>query len=263
MAQVARKGAALHFSSYMRRSWPLVVSFAMTTSTRDITPIAVVAKTVPTPDHSIQSPKPTVASEVADIPTTRFAKTPYAWDELVDIVERKQDLSLLARSVEQQRVYKAYRDALRREWKTVYDHILHSKFGFQKRIVSSPPQESGTLSSDSAEYNDIDPKNPLWEAFPPLEEVNSSQLSLCRNDFPYYFEDGIEHWCLWKLGGSVTPEEIENAKQKLMNSKDVVKTLHWINPPHLKSLPDIDHAHILCLRKGVKNDFQETTHHSI
>jgi hypothetical protein len=27
----------------------------------------------------------------------------------------------------------------------------------------------------------------------------------------------------------------------------VVDCLHWINPPHLKSLPDIDHVHILCL----------------
>jgi hypothetical protein len=23
--------------------------------------------------------------------------------------------------------------------------------------------------------------------------------------------------------------------------------MHWINPPHLKSIPDIDHVHILCL----------------
>jgi len=100
-----------------------------------------------------------------------------------------------------------------------------------------------------------------------------------RNDFPYYFEDGIEHWCLWKLGctddanyddndggpedqGEVTEKDIEWAQRQLVldgnsslnsavrNRGVIVDTLYWVNPPHLKSVPGIDHAHILCLRKG-------------
>jgi len=29
---------------------------------------------------------------------------------------------------------------------------------------------------------------------------------------------------------------------------EIIDVLSWINPKHLQSIPDIDHAHILCLR---------------
>uniref|UniRef100_A0A6V2MH38 Uncharacterized protein n=1 Tax=Ditylum brightwellii TaxID=49249 RepID=A0A6V2MH38_9STRA len=219
----------------------------MTNSTQEIILNAKVAKTMS--NHSLQTT--TVASGVVGTPAAmKYRETPYTWDGVVDIIERKQDLSLLVRSAEQHRVYMAYSDALRREWKTMYDYILHSKFGFQKRIVSSTSKEGGAVSADAFDTEKII----TWEAFPSLEEVVSSQTSLCRNDFPYNFEDNIEHWCLWKLCGSVTPDEIDDAKQKLKNMGNVSKTLHWVNPPHLQSLPGINHAHILCLRKGVEDD---------
>ena len=87
----------------------------------------------------------------------------------------------------------------------------------------------------------------------------SKQLRIYMNDFPYYFAPGIQHWVLWKLGGDVTSDEILQAKKCIfrddyqlkhiihndiiVNSTEVF--LHWVNPPHLKSLPGIDHVHIL------------------
>ena len=62
---------------------------------------------------------------------------------------------------------------------------------------------------------------------------------------------------LWKLGGVVTADEITQAKKDILQKcqshtlveEDVANNdevfLHWINPPHLKSLPGIDHVHIL------------------
>ena len=35
----------------------------------------------------------------------------------------------------------------------------------------------------------------------------------------------------------------ENALERIINDEEVF--LHWINPPHLRSLPGIEHAHIL------------------
>ena len=93
------------------------------------------------------------------------------------------------------------------------------------------------------------------------------------NDFPYYFGDSIKHWYLWRLGcvadgdaseadSNITEDDIIWAQKQLMmdgdlslniteeNQGTIVDVLHWENPPHLKSVPGIDHAHILCLRKG-------------
>ncbi|GFH56130.1 hypothetical protein CTEN210_12605 [Chaetoceros tenuissimus] len=92
---------------------------------------------------------------------------------------------------------------------------------------------------------------------PSLQQVKSEkryETRLHRNEFPYYICDGIEHWCLWKLGGVVTEKEVDIAIEelKLRMKKDgngqLEDVLSWTNPPHLQSVPDIDHAHILCLR---------------
>lgn len=82
--------------------------------------------------------------------------------------------------------------------------------------------------------------------------ITRTVLSL--NDFPYYFEEGIEHWVVWKLGGNISTIEIENGKTEILKKagcsnaeliNDSSVFLHWLNPPELKSLPDVDHIHIL------------------
>jgi hypothetical protein len=125
-----------------------------------------------------------------------------------------------------------------KEWKTVHDHILVSKFNLSKRLVPN-------LNATNDGRNET-----LWEAYPPLSEVTEVRKVLCRNDFPYYMCDGIEHWCLWKLCKDIEDEEVEEAKEELkrMHGGDL-EFLCWRNPPHLKSLPQIDHIHML-IRKG-------------
>ena len=154
------------------------------------------------------------------------------WDELIQIVDKEKNLAKLSRSVEQQKEYTIATREIKRQWRSVYDHILHSKFGFEKRVVES------------------DTQGPVWETYPPLSEVKTPQKVLVLNDFPYYNAPGIYHYVLWKIGGDVTDLEIEEAREELCSTLgDVEDLLHWKNPPHLKSLPDIDHIHILCRRK--------------
>lgn len=163
---------------------------------------------------------------------------PFVWPELIQIIEKEQNLAKLSRSIQQQKEYMIYQRELLKGWKSVYDYILVSKFGFEKRLI--PNQE-----------RDDDRNAQLWEAYPPLDEVREVKKVLQQNDFPYYFADGIEHWCLWKLCEDVTDEEIEEAKRHLQELHgDILSYLSWRNPPHLKSLPDIDHIHILCLRES-------------
>ena len=165
-----------------------------------------------------------------------FATIPYSWDELVDIICHKQDVSLLTRSVEQQEIYNAKLKQLKQEWDSMTDYILYSKFQFDK-VLSKQTQKWQINHTTTTNKKD--------------EKIVRTRLAL--NDFPYYFPDHIQHWIYWKLYDNITQEDIDQAKQDLCQKMiikgddgDIVpETLHWINPPHLKSLPDIDHVHIL------------------
>ncbi|CAB9515084.1 Protein of unknown function (DUF3605) [Seminavis robusta] len=154
-----------------------------------------------------------------------YRTKPFNWTELEQII-RDKDLARFSRSVEQEAKYQEYMRDMKRQWRDLHHFILHSKFGLEKRWVDG-----------------------MWETplLPELQQEPASNLSL--NDFPYYTEPGIWHYVLWKIGGLVTDAEIEDACQEIKQDLgDVLDVLHWKNPPHLKSLPDIDHAHILVRR---------------
>ena len=109
------------------------------------------------------------------------------------------------------------------------------RWGVKFKANASP---SSTSNSISISINNIDIRTP-----------GIKKRALALNDFPYYLEEGVEHWCLWKLWSDVTKEDIDWGVGELRRQEVYSEILHWVNPVHLKSLPDIDHAHIVCLRK--------------
>ena len=163
-----------------------------------------------------------------------YRTEPLTWRELQSIIVEEKNLAKLSRSVKQQIEYEIYMRDLKTKWKSIYDHILVTKFGFEK--LKSTDKSSG-LS--------------LWEASPPLSQIKDPRKVLVLNDFPYFTAAAIHHYVLWKIGGDVTDADIDEARQELREKLgDVVDLLHWKNPPHLKSLPDLDHVHLLCLREA-------------
>ena len=175
-------------------------------------------------DDDDQSEQPSAAT--VSWPTKRFT-----WSELTQIITIDKDLARLRRCRHDQQVYEDYMTrVVRTRYKTVLDFILCTKLDVTPRV---DPRTGQTCAA-------------------PLTTVTGVRKRLLRNDFPYYFDTRVEHWILWKLGGGdegITLDEIDQAKadlrQQLVNVEDV---LHWVNPPALKSIPDIDHVHILCLR---------------
>jgi hypothetical protein len=156
-----------------------------------------------------------------------YPESPLTWDQLKTIIEVEQGVAKLARSSSQQWNYELFRHCLKHEYATMLDYILVTKFDFARR--------RGEGDDDR-----------LWRAFPQLEDYSKVTTRLVKNDFPYFMSDGIVHFVLWKTNDSIHPQDIEDGKATLVRSMNVVDTLHWINPPHLQSLPAIDHVHILC-----------------
>lgn len=132
-------------------------------------------------------------------------------------------LEKLGRSPQQQEVYNNfYANVIMKNWKSGSDFILANKFGFL--IVL-----------------DDDLKRAVKRPLPTTEE----KIVLLKNDFPYNLESDIEHFILWKINGSVTEAEIDAATAELRVKYNVQDSVFYINPPQLKSIPDIDHAHIM------------------
>ena len=164
-----------------------------------------------------------------------YRTVPCVWEELVDIVLHQNDLAKLSRSQEQQYKYELYKQNLLLEWDTMTDYVLYTKFPnvFTKVECS--------IVVDSSQQR-------RWKVHPPIESISATRVALVKNDFPYFMDDNIEHWILWKLGGeAIGDHDIENAKRELCMNHNIHKTdiIHWINPIHLKSIPNIEHAHIL------------------
>lgn len=163
--------------------------------------------------------------DTATLPTLKygFATSRFTWQDLKHIILEEKDLARLARSEKDQLEYQVFRHFVGLEYRSILDFLLITKFDFQTALINDKLQTAQTI-----------------------KESGVRRTMLVKNDFPYYTEEGIVHYVLWKTNDDITEQDIEDAKKKLVREKGAVDTIHWINPPHLKSLPEIDHAHILC-----------------
>lgn len=178
---------------------------------------------------------------------------PFEWEELQEIIttppcDRPQRLAELYRSPKVQEAYQNHRTEILQDYESLMDYILVSK-------LKQDRQRNVTTQK--------------WKVVAvPTTTTAGPVLALRRNDFPYCVAHPIEHWVLWKWWGGdpygddeasssssssntslirITDEEIQQAVTPLLCSsssfeKDV---LYWENPPHLQSLPEIRHVHIL------------------
>ncbi len=156
-----------------------------------------------------------------------YRTTKLTWEDLVQIIEVEAKVQKLTRSLTQQREYEVFRHHVKEQYLSMVDYLLISKFDFE-----SIPAEDG---------------NPKRKAHPCLQDSKEAKIILVENDFPYFIEDHIVHYVLWKLKEPIAPEEIVDARNKLQSNQiGAVEVLQWTNPPNIKSIPEIDHVHFLC-----------------
>ena len=144
-----------------------------------------------------------------------------SWSRCKDLVAEDR-LELLGRSHSQHASYHAFMDNVRSKYAEVADFLFTTKFGF-----------------DAA----VDPVSGKLRAVVPTQVPD--RLILQINDFPYHYEKGIVHYVLWKLGTPLVEQEILDAQASLLAKEGAVEAIFYVNPPHLKSILQIDHAHIL------------------
>ncbi len=146
---------------------------------------------------------------------------PLRWAQVVEFVQTDR-LPELRRSVEQEAQMQAFNAALKTEWATTVDYILHRQFGLQ--ATATGPDGKLQVGRETI-------------------AAAGTCTALALNDFPYYYESGIMHYVLWKIGGDVTSDDMATARQTLLANGGAC--VCFINPPHLRSIPGIAHGHLL------------------
>ena len=182
-----------------------------------------------------------------------YREEPLTWSELTMFIHQQPpDLARLTRSKRSQTTYQIFNYHMKQQYVSSTDYILISKFDFDAVAVPAPDAvgdsgddrqnqvDDGTTTTDCR-------RRRRWRAQPSLEETTETRSILIENDFPYHFDDGIKHFILWKLkGDGISEQEIQESKQQLQTKFKTTSTLHWRNPPSLRSILAIDHVHILC-----------------
>ena len=73
-----------------------------------------------------------------------------------------------------------------------------------------------------------------------LNQHRDRKWVLRKNDYPYQFEKGLEHWIIWNIKGDWT--ELEKDYHWRLPIGCVA---HWVNPPQFRSVANIPHAHVV------------------
>ena len=134
---------------------------------------------------------------------------------------------VLGRSEVEQNRYIDAMASIREKYATISDYVLSSKFGFEVARKGD-----GKL-----------------EACPPHENYKQTILSV--NDFPYNFTADVKSYILWKHGKgdvTITQDEIEIAMEDIkmqLGTENYLESLCFESAPHLKSVPDLAHVHLL------------------
>eukprot|EP00041_Stephanoeca_diplocostata_P007776 m.112097 g.112097 ORF g.112097 m.112097 type:complete len:136 (-) comp17029_c0_seq4:247-654(-) len=78
---------------------------------------------------------------------------------------------------------------------------------------------------------------------------HGSRFIWYENDFPYNLEEGIHHHIIWCESGTITDEELQKCLDKHRKGYECV---HFTNPRHLMSVPELFHVQVFSRRSHAR-----------
>lgn len=163
-----------------------------------------------------------------------WAEKVITWDEAREYIQggTVESLGKLRRSEQQLTVYRSFMDKVKAEYASVADFVKISVLERTSRVNSEGKKEA----VDS-------------------EQTGANQLVWHRNDFPYYFEDDVQHWLLWNN----CPLDTEAIQQQIQLKfpEQQFEHLMFVNPAALQSILSIWHCHVL-VRPGRSSNTSAT-----
>lgn len=159
--------------------------------------------------------------EIALLPGNVGLDTPMTYEQAALYVTEGTQWSLgqLGRSKQGIKEYQRFKEQILLKYVSLVDFIKITKLSFESRTG-----DAGKLSAIEPTAEPVPPKV-LW----------------IPNDFPYSFEAGVQHDCIWSTK-PMTPEAIEATIQQRIPEHEHV---WFVNPPELGSIPGVWHCHVL------------------
>ena len=109
---------------------------------------------------------------------------------------------------------------------TVGDRLLAKHYGYGS-TPSADPAHGGKLV-----------------AVPPPTGV-PQHLVWAKNEFPYHMDEDIQHNLVWSAAGGVSEEALMAFVDTQRPRAEGWESLLFCNPPHLQSIRNVWHAHVL------------------
>jgi hypothetical protein len=142
----------------------------------------------------------------------------------------------LGRTAAQTAVYHQHMNDVRKVWASIDDFVLHTVFGFGYiqdatglRRAVRPSRELPCRVVAGSSYGQLPP------------------VRFTANKFPYNLPPGVNHDLLWST------EELDHATVCMLVNQyrpaQEWETVVWVNPPSLKSIHTVFHAHVLSRRR--------------
>eukprot|EP00747_Dinoflagellata_sp_TGD_P163235 gnl/TRDRNA2_/TRDRNA2_181694_c0_seq1.p1 gnl/TRDRNA2_/TRDRNA2_181694_c0~~gnl/TRDRNA2_/TRDRNA2_181694_c0_seq1.p1 ORF type:complete len:191 (-),score=43.84 gnl/TRDRNA2_/TRDRNA2_181694_c0_seq1:100-672(-) len=160
---------------------------------------------------------------------------PLTWEEVAAAVDQG-NLDLLGggRSAAQIDEYRSYKAEILKCWASVGDYMLVDVVGL---LHDTRKDENGKKAAVMPEKL---PNDLIWK----------------HNPFNYFMEEGIEHHCIW----SMRPLQAVDLEEVMYRERPDSEVLWFVNPPHLRSIPEVEHAHVITrqLPAGVELGKKET-----
>lgn len=194
--------------------------------------------------QTIKFPSITVLTSQTMPAASKIIDRPLNWLEIKYIIDTN-DLDKFARSLDETQRYHQFKEELKRGKTTIYKHLLI------KELEWANPQDY--LMSDLEIAKTVESKGEYIFTC-------SEDLKIIPNHFPYFFEKGIKHYCIWTkiripsdythpLGDLSKPirKAIDTYVNKTFNhfgisSDRIVWFRNW---EALQSVKELSHIHII------------------
>ena len=158
---------------------------------------------------------------------------PLTWAEIVAKTKRRE--IFYGRSREKLAEYQLHKQKVAEEWDSIDSYCRSRYFNLQPTSLVDHKKSLDAADAVTLQQH--------------ADDVTTCQVNLCVNDFPYYVEEGVEHWVLWSLshlGHSAVMSEVH--KRFPSSSYDVCLQE---NPLEVKSVKSIWHVHVFARLKLV------------
>ncbi|KND03912.1 uncharacterized protein SPPG_01363 [Spizellomyces punctatus DAOM BR117] len=149
-------------------------------------------------------------------------REPLTWDEIRIAVDSGQ-WQMFSRTAEVLDEYFKWREAALKSFVTVADELKIEVLGYISQVDANTGKLCAVRPSDPSHLRD---------------------KVLRLNSFPYATKPHgqIQHYVLWSLE-ELTEDQTEALLKERMPGHEFI---HFVNPPHRKTIPEIHHYHVFC-----------------